>query len=117
MNHRQDEPTLLELALSAEAGRVCLERVREALFNDLKQSRFRHARAVDAYTGGIDAAVRAYLQDSPLRRIVYRNYLIGPGRCRRAQLLADAFMQATGATDQAIPRPHRLFHWPVPAGT
>jgi hypothetical protein len=69
-------------------------------FKELKQNRLSHTKAVEAYLAAIDAAVWVCLQDSPLRRNVYRNFLIDGERQRRGQLFADAFMRATGANDQ-----------------
>jgi hypothetical protein len=100
MNHDQNEPSLIDRALAADVGRLGLERVFEQLFKELKQNRLSHTKAVEAYLAAIDAAVWVCLQDSPLRRIVYRNFLIDGERQRRGQLFADAFMRATGANDQ-----------------
>jgi len=71
---------MVERALSAAAGRACLDRVFEGLSRDLQQNRFSRERAVRAYASAIDKAVWSYLQDSSLRRIIYRNYLIGTER-------------------------------------
>jgi hypothetical protein len=94
-DQREPEPTLVERALSAPMGRACLTRVLESLIKDLRRNRFSSAKAVRAYTSGIDKAVWDYLQGSSLRRIIYRNHLIGLERFLIVQAVQEVAAKLT----------------------
>jgi hypothetical protein len=105
MRHYDDDSlTLIDRALSGAVGEAFLAKARERLNNDLQHNRFSCARAVEVYTSSIDRAVWAFLGQSPLRRIVYRNHLLSEERSEKGSRFADAFVQETGAVDQHPPR-------------
>jgi hypothetical protein len=106
MDFRRKEPTLIDRAVGVPAGQACLAKARERLFDDLRRNRFSCARAVRVFNFSIDEAVWAYVSDSPLRRIIYRDHLVGAERSQKGSHFADVFVQETGATDQ---KPHRRF--------
>jgi len=102
--HEGESLTLIDRALSGAAGQACLANARERLINDLQHNRFSCARAIEIYTSSIDRAVWAFLGQSPLRRIVYRNHLLTVERSEKGSHLAEAFVEETGAVDQQPPR-------------
>jgi hypothetical protein len=106
MNPHRKEPTLIDRALAAPAGQRCLAKARERLLGDLRRNRFSSARAVRLYTSSIDEAVWAYVSDSSLRRIIYRDHLVSVERSQKGSYFAALFVRETGALDR---KPHRRF--------
>jgi 4-hydroxyphenylpyruvate dioxygenase-like putative hemolysin len=104
-NHEEHTPTLVDRALGASAGKTCLAKARERLLNDIRRDRFSSERAAGVYTSSIDDAVWAYVEASPLGRIIYRNHLTSLERLQRAQHFADAFAREVGADEgRTLPR-------------
>jgi hypothetical protein len=95
----EDEPTLIDRALQGPAGLTCLAEARQRLIGDMRRNRFSSAKAARVYTSSIDSAVWAYLEQSSLRRIIYREHLIGRERSEKGSRLADTFVRETGATE------------------
>jgi hypothetical protein len=88
--HREEhEPTLIDRALGGSGGQACLAKARERLFNDVERNRFSSPRATRVYMSSIDSAVWAYLGDSSLRRIIYRDHLISLERVQKGSHFAD----------------------------
>jgi CRP-like cAMP-binding protein len=93
-------PTLIDRALASPAGVQCLEQVETRLLDALKRRRFNTQSAIDLFSTAADRAVWTHLRRSPLRRIIYRNYLVSADGSNQGAQMARAFVSRTHATDQ-----------------
>ena len=92
--------TLINRALDEPVGMARLAEATRSLSDDLRRNWFRRARAVRLYTTSIDNAVWEYLENSPLKHIIYRNHLMSLTRLQEAEDLTDLFTRMMGVTDQ-----------------
>jgi hypothetical protein len=93
--------TLINCALDEPVGMAHLAEATRCLSDDLRRNRYSPARAVQLYTSSIDNAVWAYLESSPLKRIIYRNHLMSLNRLQEAEHLTDLFTRLMGVTDRS----------------
>jgi hypothetical protein len=96
--------SLVEAALHSAEGVQGIAATADRLHRMVERRRYNFARASTLYTFCVDAAVWKHLRGHPLRRVIYRNYLVSDDGPRRGEELARGFATQTGITDQSRPR-------------
>ena len=100
----RESESLVVRALYSTEGAQCLADTYTRLRRMIERRRFNLERASAMYMFSVDAAVWKHLRGHPLRRIMYRNYLISDDGPRHGRELARGFALRTSTTDQCRPR-------------
>jgi len=98
------ETTLIDRALRDVRSADCLKGAEQRLQKTALRSRLDGAKVTSIFAAAINIAVWSHLKGHPLRRIMYRNYVLSGDGTRLGSLLADAYL-AQHAPQPGVSRP------------
>jgi hypothetical protein len=100
---------VVDQALKNPDGQLRVANARNYMLDALVGRKFNYERAREVFKIAVDNSVWRFLQDNPIRRFVYRDYLKTCLGTEFGTRLADEFVRDTGAKNQRPAR--KAFRW------